>query len=50
VFDGMENVDAMSLVEVDNLFRPIEDVFMNSVSVDYLTREQLKEDFGFVIP
>jgi len=50
VFDGIENVYEISEVPVDANDRPITDVFMNSVIIDYLTATKLLEDYGFVIP
>jgi cyclophilin family peptidyl-prolyl cis-trans isomerase len=50
VFEGMENVQAISQVEVDENYRPIEDVIMNNVSIDYYTSQELEDNFGFEIP
>jgi cyclophilin family peptidyl-prolyl cis-trans isomerase len=50
VFEGMEIVNAISQVEVDDDFRPLQDVVMNSVSIDFFTLQELKDDFGFEVP
>ncbi len=50
VFNGIENVYEISEVPVDANFKPIDDVTMNAVTIDYLTAQDLEEDFGFVIP
>jgi cyclophilin family peptidyl-prolyl cis-trans isomerase len=50
VFYGLEVVSSISQVEVDGNDRPLEDVIMQMVSVEYFTAEQLQTQFGFQIP
>ena len=48
MFNGIENVYEISEVPVDANFRPVSDVTMNSVTVEYITAMELEEEFGFV--
>jgi peptidyl-prolyl cis-trans isomerase B (cyclophilin B) len=50
VFEGIENVYEISQVDVDNNFRPFDDVIMNSVTIDFLTANELLDQYGFVLP
>jgi len=50
VFNGIENAYEISEVPVDANFKPIDDVTMNAVTIEYLTAQEMEEDFGFVIP
>jgi cyclophilin family peptidyl-prolyl cis-trans isomerase len=49
VFAGMEVVYEISKVEVDSAHRPIEDVVMKSLHVEYFTASQLQSQFNFSI-
>lgn len=50
VIDGLNTVAAISQVEVDGNDRPVEDVLMNSVMIEYFTAAELLVQFGFSIP
>jgi cyclophilin family peptidyl-prolyl cis-trans isomerase len=50
VFSGMDVVFDISQVEVDTLWRPLETVYMNKVSIESFSAKQLEDDFGFDIP
>jgi len=50
VFSGIENVYEISEVPVDVNFKPIENITMNAVTIDYLTANEMEENFSFVIP
>lgn len=50
VFSGMDVVFNISQVEVDSLYRPLETVYMDKVTVEKLSAQQLQDDYDFVIP
>lgn len=50
VFNGIENAYEISEVPVDGNSKPIDDVIMNLVILDYLSAKELEDVFGFVIP
>lgn len=50
VFTGIEAVFDISQVEVDENDKPVQDVFMNNVIVEYYTAQELKDTFNFDIP
>ena len=50
VFSGIDAVFNISQVEVDDNGRPVNDVFMKKLTIELYTREELKNDFGFIIP
>jgi len=50
VFTGMDVVFTISEVEVDVDSHPLETVYMNKVSVENYTSDELLNDFGFTIP
>lgn len=50
VFSGIEAVFSISQVEVDGNDRPVNDVFMKKLTIEFFTREELKDEYGFVIP
>jgi len=50
VFSGIDAVFNISQVEVDDNDRPVNDVFMKKLTIELYTREELKNDFGFIIP
>lgn len=50
VFTGIEAVFDISQVEVDENDKPVQDVLMNNVSVEYYSGQALKDTFNFDIP
>ncbi|HPE55156.1 MAG TPA: peptidylprolyl isomerase [Bacteroidales bacterium] len=50
VFNGLDVVYSISLVAVDGNKRPLEDVLMNSVSIEYFTASELESLYGFIVP
>jgi len=50
VIEGMDTVEAISIVPVDGSQKPLEDVVMNEVKVKLFTENQLLDQFGFEIP
>ncbi len=50
VFSGMESVFEISKVAVDTNDRPIDDVYMNKLSIEKYTEQELKDNFDFDIP
>ncbi len=50
VFNGMETVFNISQVAVDTNDRPISDVFMKKLTIEKYTADELRNNFGFVIP
>lgn len=50
VFSGMESVFAISEVAVDTNQRPLQDVYMNTLTIENYTEQELKDLFDFDIP
>jgi len=50
VFNGINVVYDISLVPVDANSKPLEDVIMNEVVIEYFTAQELEDNFGFIIP
>ncbi|MCD4729594.1 MAG: peptidylprolyl isomerase [Bacteroidales bacterium] len=50
VFSGMESVFEISEVAVDTNNRPIDDVYMNKLSIEKYSEQELKDNFDFDIP
>ena len=50
VFEGLDVVTEISQVPVDDDDKPLEDVVMNNVTVEYFSADQLLNQFGFEIP
>lgn len=50
VFNGLDVVYDISLVPVNANQKPINDVMMNHVIVEFFTAQELEDNFGFVIP
>ncbi|GAB4316685.1 MAG: hypothetical protein Kow00127_08250 [Bacteroidales bacterium] len=48
VFDGLDVVTKLSQVPVDNQHRPLTDLPMLSVSIEYYSLQELADNFGFV--
>jgi peptidyl-prolyl cis-trans isomerase B (cyclophilin B) len=50
VFQGIESVFAISQVAVDTNNKPINDVFMEKLTIENYTAGELQNNFGFTIP
>lgn len=50
VIDGINTVDAISQVPTDTNDRPLNKVYMKKVSIVNYTEQELKNNFGFIIP
>ncbi|MCF8368169.1 MAG: peptidylprolyl isomerase [Bacteroidales bacterium] len=50
VFEGLDVVYAISQVPVDANQKPITDVVMDQVNIEYFTAEELHSTYGFDIP
>ncbi|NOX47352.1 MAG: peptidylprolyl isomerase [Chlorobi bacterium] len=50
VFSGMDVIFEISQVEVDSLSHPLETVYMNKVTIEELSAQQLQDNFDFLIP
>jgi cyclophilin family peptidyl-prolyl cis-trans isomerase len=50
VFDGLNTIHDISLVPVDENDKPLEDVVMNDVDFELFTKQELEDQFGFILP
>lgn len=50
VIEGMDAVDAIANVAVNSSYRPLANVYMTKVELEYYSSAELLSNFGFIVP